>query len=88
MTVETRFEEIDVTDENARRAVHSYFAELDARFPSGFDGDAYHDEDAETMRPPGGCFVVIRSSTGSTPSTSPRRAGRRDGESHCQARHQ
>jgi DNA-binding MarR family transcriptional regulator/predicted GNAT family N-acyltransferase len=59
-----RFEEIDVADEHARRAVDSYFAELDARFPSGFDGDAYHDEDAETMRPPGGCFIVIRSGTG------------------------
>lgn len=58
-----RFEEIDVTDENARWAVESYFTELDARFPSGFDGDAYHDEDAETMRPPGGCFFVVRSGT-------------------------
>jgi DNA-binding MarR family transcriptional regulator len=58
-----RFEDIDVTHERARRAVASYFAELDARFPSGFAGDVYLDEDAVTMSPPNGCFVVVRSET-------------------------
>lgn len=58
-----RFEEIEVTRDAARRAIDSYFAELDARFPTGFDGDVYHDEDAANMTPPNGCFVVIRSAT-------------------------
>jgi DNA-binding MarR family transcriptional regulator len=56
-----RFEDIDVGDERAQRAVAGYFAELDARFPDGFEGDAYLDEDAVNLTPPDGCFVIIRS---------------------------
>ena len=39
-----------------------YFAELDERFPTGFDADAARDEDDEAaaLAPPGGGFVVIR----------------------------
>lgn len=58
-----RFEEIDITHESARKAIDSYFVELDERFPTGFDGDAYQDEDAATMSPPNGCFLVVRSDT-------------------------
>ena len=58
-----RFDEIEVTSAAARWAINSYFAELDARFPGGFAGDAYHDEDAANMSPPNGGFVVIRSDT-------------------------
>ena len=58
-----RFEPIDVISETARRTIRGYFAELDARFPGGFDGDAYLDEDAVTMRPPQGIFVIVRSDT-------------------------
>jgi len=58
-----RFVEIDITHESAQTAIDSYFTELDDRFPTGFDGDAYHDEDAATMSPPNGRFVVIRSDT-------------------------
>jgi DNA-binding MarR family transcriptional regulator/GNAT superfamily N-acetyltransferase len=64
LTVATvRFEEIDVTSEAARGAISRYFAELDARFPDGFEGDAYFDEDAISMRPPKGHFVILRSDT-------------------------
>jgi DNA-binding MarR family transcriptional regulator/predicted GNAT family N-acyltransferase len=58
-----RFEEIDVTSDLARSAISHYFAELDARFPGGFDGDAYFDEDAISMRPPRGHFIILRSDT-------------------------
>lgn len=58
-----RFEETDVGEDRARRAVAGYFMELDTRFPDGFDGDAYFDEDAVNMSPPDGCFVTIRNDT-------------------------
>lgn len=46
--------------DEARWAMAQYFAELDARFPSGFDpGDAI-DEAAELYNPPTGVFLVAR----------------------------
>ena len=43
----------------ARRAVQSYFDELDVRFPTGFDPGDHHDE--EHMAPGAGGFVVATS---------------------------
>jgi DNA-binding MarR family transcriptional regulator/GNAT superfamily N-acetyltransferase len=43
----------------ARSAVRSYFDELDARFPTGFDPGDHHDD--ETMAPGSGAFVVASS---------------------------
>lgn len=43
----------------ARRAVQSYFDELDERFPRGFDPGDHHDE--EHMAPGAGAFVVATS---------------------------
>jgi len=43
----------------ARQAVRSYFDELDARFPSGFDPGDHHDQ--EHMAPGAGAFVVATS---------------------------
>ena len=43
----------------AKRAVQSYFDELDVRFPTGFDPGDHHDE--EHMAPGAGAFVVATS---------------------------
>jgi DNA-binding MarR family transcriptional regulator/GNAT superfamily N-acetyltransferase len=43
----------------AKQAVQSYFDELDARFPGGFDPGDHHDE--EHMAPGAGAFVVATS---------------------------
>lgn len=53
-------EQVDAGSANAQRAVASYFAELDERFPGGFDpGDVVADEtDAYNARD--GAFVVVR----------------------------
>lgn len=54
-----RIEDIDPRSEDARAAMGSYFAELDARFPGGFDpGD---DDGADALAPPSGAFLVVRS---------------------------
>jgi DNA-binding MarR family transcriptional regulator len=54
------FDTVDPRSVDARRAVTDYFAELDARFPSGFDpGDAL-DTDAVAFDAPDGAFVVAR----------------------------
>ncbi|MFT4201150.1 GNAT family N-acetyltransferase [Gordonia sp. (in: high G+C Gram-positive bacteria)] len=37
-------------------AVTAYFAELERRFPAGFDGGA--PDDGDDFRPPNGCFVL------------------------------
>jgi DNA-binding MarR family transcriptional regulator/ribosomal protein S18 acetylase RimI-like enzyme len=53
------FDLVDARSPAARDALARYFAELDARFPSGFDpGDGLTDVDA--LRPPEGAFVVVR----------------------------
>ena len=55
-----RFDEVDPRSDDARAAMAAYFAELDARFPGGFDpGDAL-DGGADALAPPGGTFLVGR----------------------------
>jgi GNAT superfamily N-acetyltransferase len=52
---------VDPESESARWALGEYFAELDRRFPTGFDpgsGGAAHE--ADLMRSPLGAFVVLR----------------------------
>lgn len=48
-------------DPAAVAATGHYFAELDARFPDGFDAGGAVDHDAAAMAPPGGVFVVATS---------------------------
>ncbi|HEU5082866.1 MAG TPA: uroporphyrinogen-III synthase [Acidimicrobiales bacterium] len=56
----TGFEVVDPRSEEAVTAMAAYFAELDARFPGGFDpGDAL-EADAERLEPPTGAFVLAR----------------------------
>ena len=52
------FETVDPASAYAREAMSRYFAELDARFPQGFDPGPHTDEDDDTLRPPVGAFVV------------------------------
>jgi len=55
---------VDVASDEAVEAVGRYFAELDRRFPDGFDpGDALT-ADLEAMRPPAGDFLVVRADSG------------------------
>lgn len=54
------FQVVDPRSPEAVTAMSSYFAELDRRFPEGFDpGDALA-AGAELLSPPGGAFVVGR----------------------------
>jgi uroporphyrinogen-III synthase len=54
------FEEVDPRADEARAAMAAYFAELDRRFPGGFDpGDALG-EGVESLAPPTGAFVIAR----------------------------
>jgi len=54
------FEVVDARSLDATAAMESYFAELDERFPEGFDaGDALA-ADAVLFDPPTGAFVVVR----------------------------
>ncbi|GAB10596.1 putative acetyltransferase [Gordonia araii NBRC 100433] len=52
------FEDVDPADAAARRAIELYFAELNDRFPDGFDAGDPADGDA--FRPPSGRFVLAR----------------------------
>jgi GNAT superfamily N-acetyltransferase len=52
------FETVDPASAYAREAMDRYFAELDARFPHGFDPGPHTDEDDDTLRAPVGAFVV------------------------------
>ena len=55
------FDVVDPSSPDALTTMTTYFAELDARFPDGFDpGDALV-ADAPSMRSPGGTFVVAHS---------------------------
>lgn len=59
-----RFEVVDPSDDDAQAAMRAYFAELDARFPHGFDpGDALG-AGAAAMGPPDGAFVLARGTDG------------------------
>lgn len=51
----------DPADPMARAAVGHYFAELDRRFPEGFDPGPATAADMQSMSPPGGFFVVATS---------------------------
>ena len=55
------FDVVDARSADARWAMGKYFAELDERFPTGFDADAARDEAAEALAfsRPDGAFVVI-----------------------------
>ena len=47
-------------DEDARRCLDSYFAELQARFEAGFDRTPGKDLADAEMTPPAGCFLLAR----------------------------
>lgn len=52
---------VDPESDDAREAMAQYFAELHTRFRSGFDPDAGGAaQDATSLRPPDGAFVVVR----------------------------
>ncbi len=54
-------EVVDPESEAAQSAMQQYFAELNRRFPTGFDpGGAGAAHDVEGMRSPRGAFVVMR----------------------------
>jgi DNA-binding MarR family transcriptional regulator/GNAT superfamily N-acetyltransferase len=56
------FEVVDPCSPDAQAAMRVYFAELDARFRGGFDpGAGGTGQDAESMSPPHGAFVLARS---------------------------
>ncbi|HUW02014.1 MAG TPA: GNAT family N-acetyltransferase [Acidimicrobiales bacterium] len=60
MSDELRFDIVDPLDAGAIAAVEAYFAELNTRFPGGFDGEGAIEADAAGLRPPGGAFVLAR----------------------------
>ena len=49
---------VDAGSEPARVAMSRYFAELDARFPTGFRASTSLDDAAAYFNPPNGAFVV------------------------------
>jgi DNA-binding MarR family transcriptional regulator/ribosomal protein S18 acetylase RimI-like enzyme len=57
-SVETAAEDADSAD--ARDCLERYFAELDARFPGGFDRGRGRSSDLSDYRAPGGCLLVAR----------------------------
>ena len=50
-------ETVDQRAADARGAMEQYFAELDTRFPTGFDASGAFDGDATTLGAQGGAFV-------------------------------
>ena len=52
------FETVEPASPHAREAMARYFAELDERFPGGFDPGPHTDEDDAALRAPLGAFVV------------------------------
>src|SRR5690606_22470841 len=57
-SVSIDFAAVDIDAPLARVAVGHYFAELQRRFPDGFDAETEAAKDASGLRPPGGIFVV------------------------------
>jgi GNAT superfamily N-acetyltransferase len=51
---------VDPTSEVAEAAMAAYFAELDSRFPGGFDAGSQSTKDADLLSAPTGAFVVVR----------------------------
>ena len=58
MPAAVRFSLVDPTSPPAAAAMAAYFAELDARFPGGFDAGAQSAKDAELLSAPTGAFVL------------------------------
>jgi GNAT superfamily N-acetyltransferase len=58
-TIELR--EVSPNDRLARQATAAYFAELDRRFPGGFDAVEQSVDDVAKLGPPQGAFVVATS---------------------------
>jgi DNA-binding MarR family transcriptional regulator/N-acetylglutamate synthase-like GNAT family acetyltransferase len=54
VTVDT----VDPTHRHAEHCLRAYFADLDARFPLGFDLDGALPVDLDSLRPPAGAFLV------------------------------
>ena len=52
------FHTVDPVSDVAQVAVGGYFAELDARFPGGFDAQGQSTKDAHLLAAPHGAFVV------------------------------
>lgn len=50
----------DPASADAARCLDRYFAELDARFPGGFDRSRGHSSDLSDYSAPGGCLLVAR----------------------------
>ena len=57
---EVSFDVTDPMSGDAQRAMASYFAELDERFPDGFDPGDAATTGAAALGPPTGAFVVVR----------------------------
>lgn len=57
-SVEITAEDADGAD--ARHCLERYFAELDARFPGGFERGRGHSSDLSDYRAPGGCLLLAR----------------------------
>jgi GNAT superfamily N-acetyltransferase len=53
------FDDVDPQSDDAGWALQQYFAELDRRFPTGFEAGDALTEDAPALRPPSGVFVVV-----------------------------
>ena len=54
------FAPVDFRGADAERCLQNYYAELAARFPSGFQLHADDAPAAEEIAPPGGCMIVAR----------------------------
>ena len=59
MSVPASFHTVDPRSAVAATAMAAYFAELDARFPGGFDAGTQSTKDAELLSAPSGAFVVV-----------------------------
>ena len=55
-----RFDVVDPEGSDAQVMLASYFAELDDRFPAGFDPGLGGGDDLDALRPPRGAFLVVR----------------------------
>jgi GNAT superfamily N-acetyltransferase len=60
---QARLEERDPADPAARACLERYYAELDARFPGGFQVQLSADPDAADLVRPRGCFLVAYDGT-------------------------
>ena len=65
------FQTVDPTSPLARQAMAAYFAELDARFPGGFDAGSQSTKDAELLSAPSGAFVLARRAVSGDELTGP-----------------